>query len=76
MDSEKMQTQAYQDLGAENLWYAPTQKTPLEKDLETKSHSIKFRYLKRGIEVVEELGYQKALHLYQTDPKKFRDMLI
>lgn len=48
----------------------------VEKDLETKSHSIKFRYLKRGIEVVEELGYQKALHLYQTDPKKFRDMLI
>ncbi|MEE4264752.1 MAG: hypothetical protein V2I56_18860 [Desulfobacteraceae bacterium] len=48
----------------------------VEKDLETKSQLIKFRYLKRGIELVEDLGYQKALHLYKTDPGKFRDMLI
>ena len=47
-----------------------------ENDLATKSQLVKYRYLERGIEVVEDLGYQKALHLYQTDPRKFRDMLI
>jgi hypothetical protein len=48
----------------------------VEKDLAAKSQSVKYRYLKRGIEVVEDLGYQKALHLYKTDPGKFRAMLI
>ena len=48
----------------------------VEKDLAAKSQSIKYRYLKRGIEVVVDLGYQKALHLYKTDPIKFRDLLI
>jgi hypothetical protein len=46
------------------------------EDLAAKSQLMKYRYLKRGIEVVEDLGYQKALHLYMTDPKRFRDMLI
>lgn len=48
----------------------------VESDLATKSQLTKYRYLKRGIEVVEDLGYQRALHLYKTDPKRFRDMLI
>ena len=48
----------------------------VEKDLATKSQLMKYKYLKRGIEVVEDLGYQKALHLYMTNPKRFRDMLI
>ena len=48
----------------------------VEKDLATKSQKEKYRYLKRGIEIVEVLGYQKALQLYKTDPKRFREMLI
>jgi hypothetical protein len=48
----------------------------VESDLATKSQFEKYRYLKKGIEVVEDLGYQRALHLYKTDPKRFRDMLI
>ena len=48
----------------------------VEKDLAAKRQLIKHRYLKRGIEVVADLGYKKALHLYKTDPSKFRDMLI
>jgi len=48
----------------------------VEKDLATKSQLVKYRYLKRGIEVVAVLGCQQALHLYRTDPRKFRDMLI
>jgi len=48
----------------------------VEKDLVTKSQLIKYRYLERGIELVKDLGYQKALHLYKTDPTRFRDMLI
>jgi len=48
----------------------------VEKDLENKSQSTKYRHLKKGIEVTTDLGYQKTLHLYKTDPIKFRDMLI
>lgn len=48
----------------------------IEKDLATKSQLAKYRYLKRGIEVVEDMGYQRALQLYKTDPERFRDMLI
>ncbi len=48
----------------------------VESDLASKTQLLKYRYLKRGIEIVEDLGFQKALHLYKTDPKRFRDMLI
>ena len=48
----------------------------IEKDLATKIQLVKYRYLKRGIEVIEDLGYQKTLHLYKTDPGKFRDILM
>lgn len=57
-------------------YLGPIQSLLIEKDLATKSLLIKYRYLKRGIAVVEDLGYQKALHMYKTDPGRFRDMLI
>jgi hypothetical protein len=48
----------------------------IQKDLETKYQIEKYRHLKKGIEIVVELGYQKALKMYKADPNSLRELLI
>ena len=48
----------------------------IEKDLEAKSRYIKYRHLRKGIMMVEDMGYKKALELYTEDPLVFRWLLI
>jgi len=47
----------------------------IEKDLDRKAGLTQYRYLKRGISVVEQIGYQGAIKLYSKDPSAFSDLL-
>jgi hypothetical protein len=48
----------------------------IESDLTAKSSMKRYRYLKKGIQVVEKLGVQESIHMYREDPQAFRDLLI
>ena len=48
----------------------------IEMDLIAKSQFEKYRHLEKGINVVEEIGYRKAIRLYSKDPAAFRDLLL
>ena len=48
----------------------------IESDLTVKSSMKRYRYLKKGIQVVEKLGVQRSIHMYREDPRAFRDLLI
>ena len=48
----------------------------IESDLTTKSTMKRYKYLKKGIQVVKGLGIKKSIHLYREDPQAFRDLLI
>ena len=48
----------------------------IEKDLEVKARLKQYRYLKKGISVVRQIGYQEAIKLYAKDPAAFSDLLL
>lgn len=48
----------------------------IEMDIFTKSQFDKYRHLEKGIDIVEEIGYQEAIRLYSKDPAAFRDLLL
>jgi hypothetical protein len=48
----------------------------IEKDLEVKAGLKQYRYLKKGISLVEQIGYQEAIKLYSEDPPAFSDLLM
>jgi len=48
----------------------------IEKDIESKMEFDQYRYLKKGIEVVESMGCKKAVKIYKEDPTKFKELLI
>ena len=48
----------------------------VESDIETKSEYKKYRHLRKGIKIVEQLGYKKSIKMYQDNPTVFRDLLI
>ena len=48
----------------------------VESNIETKSEFKKYRHLKKGIKIVERLGYKKSIKMYQDDPTAFRNLLI
>ena len=50
--------------------------TWIEKDLELKAGLKQYRHLKKGIAVVEQIGYQEAIKLYAKDPATFSDLLM
>jgi hypothetical protein len=47
----------------------------IEADLKTKSQFHKYRFLPKGIEVVENHGLKKIIEMYSKDPFAFRDLL-
>ena len=48
----------------------------IEKDIESKMEFDQYRYLKKGIEVVESMGCKKVVKLYKEDPMEFKELLI
>jgi len=47
----------------------------IEEDLEVKGKFKRYRYIKEGIEIVKDLGYQKVLKMYMERPQKFEGLL-
>jgi hypothetical protein len=48
----------------------------IAKDRDVKIQYERYRYLERGIDVVDKIGYQEAIRLYSADPAAFRDLLL
>ena len=48
----------------------------VESDFKTKIEFKKYRHLRKGIKIVEQLGYKKSIKMYQDDPMTFRNLLM
>ena len=48
----------------------------IESDLATKMTMKRYKYLQKGIHVVENLGTKKSIQLYCSNPHAFRDLII
>ncbi|UCH79805.1 MAG: hypothetical protein JSW20_08600 [Nitrospiraceae bacterium] len=48
----------------------------IESDLATKTEFKKYRHLRKGIDIIQQLGYKQSIKMYQNDPEAFRDLLI
>ena len=48
----------------------------VKADIENKSEFNKYRHLKKGIKIVERLGYKKSIKMYQDDPIAFSNLLM
>jgi hypothetical protein len=48
----------------------------VEEDIESKMDFPQYRHLKKGIEIVEQMGCKKAVKMYKADPAGFKDLLI
>ena len=48
----------------------------VESDIKTKIEFKKYRHLRKGIKIVEQLGYKKSIKMYQDDPMAFRNLLM
>ena len=48
----------------------------IAKDRDAKIQHERYRYLEKGITVVEKIGYQEAIRLYSENPATFRDLLL
>jgi hypothetical protein len=47
----------------------------MNRSLEQKVRLQKYKYLKKGIRIVDRLGSEAVLKIYRSDPKKFRELL-
>ncbi len=48
----------------------------MNRSLDQKVRLQKYKYLKKGIRIVDELGSEAVLKIYRSDPKKFRELLV
>lgn len=48
----------------------------IHEDIDSRGEFKKYRHLKRAIEIIEEMGYQRALRIYKNDPVEFKELLI
>jgi len=48
----------------------------INRALEQKMQLQKYKYLKKGIRIVDRLGSERVLKIYRNDPKKFRELLL
>jgi hypothetical protein len=47
----------------------------IEEDIESKCEFKKYRHLKKGIDVVKNIGYEKTIKIYMDSPVEFRRLL-
>jgi hypothetical protein len=48
----------------------------IAKDIEARSRFEKYKYLRRGIELVKKVGCHTYLKIYAESPRKFRELLM
>jgi hypothetical protein len=47
----------------------------IEEDMKSRGELKQYRHLKKGIQVVESIGYENALKMYSNDPIEFMNLL-
>ncbi len=47
----------------------------IDADLEKKENLARYKHLKKGINLVEKLGYAKSIEIYKDNPVEFKHML-
>lgn len=48
----------------------------IESDIKTKVEFKKYRHLRKGIQIVGQLGYKKSIKMYRDSPVAFRNLLM
>jgi hypothetical protein len=48
----------------------------IEQALDQRAEKDKYRYLKRGIRIIQSEGPDKVLDMYRSAPRRFRDLLV
>jgi hypothetical protein len=48
----------------------------IEEDMRSKGELKQYRHLKKGLEIVEGIGYENALKMYSNDPIEFMNLLL
>jgi hypothetical protein len=48
----------------------------IHEDIEARCDFKKYRHLKKAIELVEEMGYERALRIYKANPVEFKELLM
>ena len=48
----------------------------IDEDIESKMEFEQYRYLRKGIELVESMGCKKAVKIYKENPREFKNNLI
>ena len=48
----------------------------IESDIKTKVEFKKYRHLRKGIQIVDQLGYKKSINMYRDSPVAFRNLLM
>lgn len=48
----------------------------IEEDMRSKGELKQYRHLKKGIEIVEGMGYENAIKMYSNDPIEFKNYLM
>jgi hypothetical protein len=48
----------------------------IKADIKNRSKLVKYKYLKKGIKIVERLGFKNSIKMYQDDPLVFRNLLM
>ena len=48
----------------------------IEEDIASRNEFEQYQRLQRAIEVIEELGYEKAIRMYADHPGKFKELVI
>lgn len=48
----------------------------IQEDIESKGELQKYRLLRKGVEIVESMGYKRALKMYSNDPMEFKKLLM
>ena len=52
------------------------QLSEMDRSLEQKMRLQKYKYLKKGIRIVDKLGSEAVLEIYRSDPENFRELLV
>lgn len=48
----------------------------MSRSLNQKERLQKYKYLRKGIRIIDKLGSETVLKIYRSDPKRFRELLV
>ena len=48
----------------------------MNRSLSQKGHLQKYKFLKKGIHLIDKLGSETVLQIYRNNPKRFRELLV